>query len=266
MDRQLMPMPPVQGVPFEWLNACLEAAFPTSYASRTPTTETEGPARTAREPGALARTKPAEPEPALTLERRGDSRSKVTLYRSAMLRWQGKDMLCLIRNLSASGMMCRSLAQPSEGDRLEIEMRSGERVPGVVAWARDGQIGIRFDAPIDVDSVLNPRSRDPRAPAQRMPRLRTACAATQLAERGAQGVTLLDLSQGGAKVEAPWLREGERVTLGVVGLSPRSGTVRWVQGNRAGIEFLSPIPFDRLADWALQQPGDQRVGTGSAPE
>ncbi|MDV3458756.1 PilZ domain-containing protein [Sphingomonas sp. HF-S4] len=216
-------------------------------------------------PGFRPRVK-AVAQPAARVERRADARSKMSVYRSATLRWGGREVLCLIRNLSATGMMCRSVARPGQGDRVEVEMRSGECVPGIVVWTRDAQIGIRFDAQIDVSTVLNARVRTPQASVQRMPRLRAGCTATLIAESGRQSVTLLDLSQGGAKIEAGCLREGEHVTLGVVGLEPRSGTVRWVQAGRAGIAFLSPIPFDRLANWAVERPADQRVGTGSAPE
>lgn len=261
MDHQLMLLPSPKGDPFEWLNECLEFAYPVENVPQRSAYGWEQ----APLPGLRPRVKSVA-QPVAMLERRGDSRSKMSVYRSATLRWDGREVLCLIRNLSASGMMCRSVARPLAGDSVEVEMRSGERVPGVVAWTRDAQIGIRFDAPIDVSTVLNARIRNPQAPVQRMPRLNAGCAATLIAENGRQSVTLLDLSQGGAKIEAACLRQGEQVTLGVAGLDARAGTVRWVQDGRAGVAFLSPIPFERLADWAVERPADQRVGTGSALE
>jgi len=265
MNHQML-LPAPQGDPFEWLNECLDFAYPLEDGAQRPAFAWQSPSETADVPLAGFRPRVKATPPAALLERRADPRSKMSVYRSATLRWDGKEVLCLIRDLSAAGMMCRSVAKPADGDRVEVEMRSGERVPGTVVWTRNAQIGIRFDRQIDVATLLNARVRDPHAPVQRMPRLRAGCAATLIAENGRQSVTLLDLSQGGAKIEAACLREGEQVTLGIAGLETRSGTIRWVQDGRAGVAFLSPIPFDRLANWALERPGDQRVGTGSAPE
>jgi hypothetical protein len=257
MNHQLTLVPAPEGAPFEWLRECLDFAFPVEAPAQRPATNRRGRVVDhAPLPGFLPR--------ARSIERRADTRSKMAVYRSATLRWNGKEVLCLIRDLSAGGMMCRSLAKPAKDDRVEIEMRSGERIAGTAAWTRDGQLGIRFDQQLDISTLLNPRTRDPRAPIQRMPRLNAGCPAALIAEDVRHSVMLLDLSQGGAKIEANGLREGEHVTLGITGLDARNGTVRWIKAGRAGIAFHNPIPFDSLSGWALER-SDKRAGTDSAP-
>ena len=264
MSHRLTLVPAPEGAPFEWLRECLDFAFPVETPVRRPASGRRGRvADSAPLASFLPRTTLSQL--ATPIERRADVRSKMAVYRSATLRWNGKEVLCLIRDLSTGGMMCRSLAKPAKDDRVEIEMRSGECIAGTAAWTRDGQLGIRFDRQIDVATLLNPRERNPRAPVQRMPRLNAGCPAILVAEELRRNVMLLDLSQGGAKIEASGVHEGDRVKLGIAGLDTRSGTVRWTKAGRAGIAFHNPIPFDSLSGWALERP-DQRVGTGSAPE
>lgn len=197
-------------------------------------------------------------------DRRTDARAKMSVFRSATLRWRGRETLCLVRNLSPGGLMCRVVAPLAQGERVEVAMRSGHCLTGTVAWGRERQIGIRFDSRIDVAEVLNGPGGG--APVQRMPRLAIGCAATLLGDKGLQSARLLDLSQGGAKIETAALRIDEQVTLNIPGLESHRAAVRWVREGCAGIAFHQPIGFDALARWALERPADQRVGTGSTPE
>jgi hypothetical protein len=200
-----------------------------------------------------------DPEPAASDadadadDRRSEDRSKVSVYRSAMLRWNRVEALCLIRNVSSGGMMGKVLLDLPIGTAVLVEMRSGHDVAGRVVWARDQLVGVQFDDMIDVQQVINGAHRVRPAWRQRMPRVHVPCPVTLITNNGRQTVKLLDLSQGGAKIEGEQLREGEDVTLAVKGLEPHRGTVRWTQGDCAGIAFFTAIPFDALAIWALDR-------------
>ena len=188
-----------------------------------------------------------------TMDRRSDDRSKISVYRSAMLRWDGYEALCLIRNISPGGLMGKLHTSLSPGEPVTVEIRSGNEIAGHVAWSADGMVGVQFDEKIDVLEVLHaPVHGDPGL-TQRMPRLRIACPVSLVAEGLRVSVTLVDVSQGGVKVEADFLREGDEVTVSVHGLEARRGVVRWAHDGRAGIAFLAAIPFDTLARWALDR-------------
>lgn len=245
MDHQL-PLPTPESGPFERLRESLRRAYSDDGVERPPLVWNDIP--------------PAPPQPQaesgqreVVYDRRGDQRAKMSVYRSARLRWKGREGLCLIRNLSTGGMMCRSLAKPAKGDRVEVEMRSGDVVAGSVMWAKDGQFGVQFDHAVDVASLLNPRTPS-HGLVQRMPRLAAGCAARLTTDDGQQEVTLLDVSQGGAKIEAADLREGDVVTLAVPGLDMRRGDVRWAHDGLVGIAFYNPLPFESLARWAVERP------------
>ncbi|MDG2534551.1 PilZ domain-containing protein [Sphingomonas sp. HITSZ_GF] len=187
------------------------------------------------------------------MDRRSDDRSKISVYRSAMLRWSGYESLCLIRNISPGGLMGKLHTSLPPGEPVLVEIRSGKEIPGRVAWSADGMVGVQFDERIDVLEVLHAPVHGEPGLTQRMPRLRIACPVGLLADGIRQTLTLVDVSQGGAKVEADFLREGDEVTLGIRGLDPHRGVVRWAHSGRAGIAFLAAIPFDTLAKWALDR-------------
>lgn len=188
-----------------------------------------------------------------TMERRTDDRSKISVYRSAKLRWAGYEALCLIRNISPGGLMGKLHVDLPPGEPVTVEIRSGHMIAGHVAWSSGGMVGVQFDARIDVLEVLHAPVHGEPGLAQRMPRLRIACPTSLLAEGMRVSIALVDVSQGGVKIEADFLHEGDEVTVAIRGLDPRRGVVRWAHDGLAGIGFLVAIPFDTLARWALDR-------------
>ncbi|WP_162184736.1 PilZ domain-containing protein [Sphingomonas hengshuiensis] len=265
MTRTVVPLNPEPSAtdvepedPIAWLRECLIAAFPIPGAS-TPLSATlqTACARLAQVQAPRAVPQKLVPVPArapqTASERRADQRSKLTVFRSAILHWDGIQGLCLIRNLSPGGMMAKvGTAIPVE-TRVVVEMRSGHMLAGRVAWTHEGRIGVQFDARIDVGEVLNGPHKVASHWVQRMPRVTLPCDASLVVGSTREAVQLLDVSQGGAKVEAQRLRPGDDVTIGVGGMAPRTGAVVWTRNGRAGIAFHAAIPFDTLAQWALER-------------
>ncbi len=198
-----------------------------------------------------------------TMDRRTDDRSKISVYRSAMLRWDGYEALCLIRNISPGGLMGKLHTSLPPDEPVTVEIRSGNHIAGRVAWSADGMVGVQFDEKIDVLEVLHAPVHGEPGLVQRMPRLHIACPVSLVAEGMRVSVTLIDVSQGGVKVEADFLREGDEVVVGVHGLEGRRGIVRWAHDGRAGIAFLAAIPFDTLAKWALDRQAELAEAGGA---
>lgn len=208
--------------------------------------------RGSRPPGKTPRG-PKPQQSANDAERRDEERPTVSIYRTALLRWDGMESLCLIRNVSPGGMMIKLPARLAAGQEATVEMRSGQILSGQIAWAGEGVAGMQFDERINVAEVLNGAHREVASWTQRGPRLHVPCAVTLLAGNRPQNATLLDLSQGGAKLEADFLREGDDVVVAVRGLDPRRGIIRWTHDGRAGVAFHACIPFDTLAQWAVDR-------------
>jgi len=62
-----------------------------------------------------------------------------------------------IRNLSAVGLMADYRGLAEAGERVTVTVRGLGELPGLVAWVRDGRIGIVFDALIDPKAARKPR-------------------------------------------------------------------------------------------------------------
>jgi hypothetical protein len=62
---------------------------------------------------------------------------------------------CSIRKISALGVTVGSDLTPVLGERVAVELATGQRPTGKVAWARRGELGVRFDDHVDMVALLN---------------------------------------------------------------------------------------------------------------
>ena len=169
--------------------------------------------------------------------------------------------LCQIRKISAGGAVIHVDLPIDEGQRLELELDTGEHLDGVIAWRRGFEVGLRFDAPIDILPILARNLANQPGERRRMPRVEIAVPALFEAAAGTELVTTRDIAQGGIRIETPAPpRPGEKVTITPEGLRPLGGTVRWVDGNLTGISFHSELAWQDLIPWLRE-----RRDTSAAP-
>lgn len=171
----------------------------------------------------------------------------LTLFRVGSFQLNGRRELCMIRNISAGGMMIRAYCELQPAVRLSIELKSGQPVNGTVSWVRPPYSGIAFDTPIDVIEILSSAEDGPRP---RMPRVEAKCFAT-LRDGGIQHrARLSDISQGGAKFECPeQMKAGTPVVASIVGLDPIAGVVCWSDDDCVGISFNGLLPLAEMIEW-----------------
>ncbi|WP_440978813.1 PilZ domain-containing protein [Sphingomonas pseudosanguinis] len=155
--------------------------------------------------------------------------------------------VCLVHNISATGLMARFVEVPSVGDSLTIEVRGLPPVRGTVRWVRGAKAGLEFDSPQPYEQIFlheDDEGTIPRAP--RFPVSLTAD--VKLGDRKLTA-ELLDISAGGAKLRA----DGEVLVGGAGQIIVRPmgtaifGTICWVRDGRFGFRFVSPLPIDTLA-------------------
>src|SRR5881628_1605986 len=72
-------------------------------------------------------------------ERRHDDRY-VSLLRVGALQIGDRRELCLIRNISAGGMMIRPYSPIDPETHVSIELKQGDMVSGVVHWSEEGLV------------------------------------------------------------------------------------------------------------------------------
>ena len=194
----------------------------------------------------------SEQLPARQAERREGERH-MTLFRVGALLLDGRRELCLIRNISAGGMMLRAYCPLSVGQQVAIELKNGQPIAGQVSWMGDQQVGIAFDQPIDVVAIL---ASDDEGPRPRMPRIETDACIFVREGAATWRLTCSDISQGGVKLtDSGLLTNGADVVVTLNGMAPQPGVVRWTADGSAGISFNRPLPLSELVSWLQAQRG-----------
>jgi PilZ domain len=197
----------------------------------------------------LAASAPARPD------RRSDERF-LSLLRVGAITVSGTRELCLIRNISAGGMMIRAYSEIAPGTRLSIELKQGDPVSGIVQWVENGLTGVTFDSPIDVLALLAPSGVGPRP---RLPRIEIDSTAWVRQDADVIRTKTINISQGGIRVESPKpLTVGADVVVTLPGLTPAAGVVKWSDGGAFGIGFNRALVLSELVRWLQEQQEDER--------
>jgi hypothetical protein len=157
--------------------------------------------------------------------------------------------LCLVRNISAGGLMAHVYSQLRPTTHIVAELKPGQPMPGRVVWVRESNIGMAFDEKIDVEAILSSQSvekgQQPRSPRVEVDRLATVRCGARL-----YGASTVDISQGGVKLELDEpLDQGREVVLTLDQFRPLKGIVRWSHDGLVGVSFNETIPFRELMEW-----------------
>ena len=176
-------------------------------------------------------------------EMRGAQRFTL-LIRTAKLVCESGEYLCVIRDVSSTGLRLRLFHDLPADPHMALELANGEIYFIERVWERDGHAGFRFAAPIDVEAFIAEVSPFPR----RQPRLRITIPVVLAAESQASVATVRDLSTQGARIEtARYLAIGQKVRLEGDGLPATVAKVRWRSGADYGLVFEQVFTLEALA-------------------
>lgn len=188
-------------------------------------------------------------------ERRSEERF-LSLLRVGALRIGDKRELCLIRNISAGGMMIRPYSPIGPGTPVSIELKHGDSVRGVSQWSEGGLVGITFDEPIDVLALLSASGMETRP---RMPRIELDCIAMVREGAHVHRARAGNISQGGIAVQlSADLAVGAQVVVSLAGLPPAAGVVKWREGDDYGIGFNRVFPVSELMCFLQEKKSAER--------
>ena len=157
---------------------------------------------------------------------------------------------CEIRKISALGATIASNLDPALGDRVSIELATGQRPAGKIAWSDAGEVGVRFDDAIDVIALLNRKLVSQTPERRTMPRLEVRCLAHIKSGEHFLPAMLRNISSGGVQLEGSEMPAvGAYVSIFVEGLNIPSGEVIWSKGELIGIELLEELSWTSIIPW-----------------
>jgi len=183
-------------------------------------------------------------------DQRADTRVR-TVLQSARLIGEGRQTLCVVRDISERGMKVRLFGEIAKGERVCVELKGGHTVLAKVVWVADGFAGLELEQRIDVDNIFGTAEPDF---SYRSPRLEVDATVTVNFGRTHAIMTIIDISVSGMKLMGgDTLIRGEQLSVEIEGLGKIDAKVRWKASDLVGIEFESPLSVAKLADWAKQR-------------
>src|SRR6478752_1271088 len=127
---------------------------------------------------------------------------------------------CVIRKISALGATIGSDLVPPLGERVAVEIATGQRPAGKIAWTGRKELGIRFDDCIDIIALLNRKLVSQTPERRTMPRLEVRCLAHIKCGEHFIPAMLRNISSGGLQLEGSEMpAAGAYVSLFVEGLN-----------------------------------------------
>jgi hypothetical protein len=169
------------------------------------------------------------------------------LIRSAKLICQSGEYLCLVRDVSSSGLRLRLFHDLPPETFVFLELANREIYPMENVWRTGDEAGFRFTQPVNVRNFIEEPSCHPRRPL----RLRIERHGQLFSEGRSTPVILRDISQAGARIETTtWLALQQTVRLVIDGLPERFAQVRWRNRYEHGLAFDQAFRLDDLAQHA----------------
>ncbi|MEY4237907.1 MAG: hypothetical protein RL339_508 [Pseudomonadota bacterium] len=168
------------------------------------------------------------------------------MLRAAKLVSPAGEFLCILRDVSATGLKARLFhALPRQGP-FALELGTGERHPVEPVWERDRHAGFRFaHPPIDLTALVEEAGRFPK----RQLRLAVDYPAILTIAQLDRPARLVNLSQHGALIELDEpLALCQPVQLRGGLLPLRHARVRWRKDRSHGLVFLEGFLLDELAE------------------
>ena len=189
-------------------------------------------------------------EPPAEGNRRADERH-LTLFRVGTIILGDRRELCLVKNISAGGVLIRAYCRLDPDMKVHVELKERQPVSGVVTWTKGTDAGITFDERVDVIDLLKSSGDDPRP---RMPRIEVRCVCFVREGAILHRSNMLNISQGGLSVETTnGLNVNADVTVTIPGLPTQDAVVRWADGNRYGLSFNAVLPLAGLVSWLQER-------------
>jgi len=160
---------------------------------------------------------------------------------------------CLIRKISAHGATLRGAVAKAPGEQVSVELGTGQRPAGTIAWVSGGEVGVYFKQPVDLMALINRSLINQPAERRAMPRVEIRCPVVLRWSGRNEPVTMRNISAKGLQVEGVELPPVDTfLAIFVDGLMVPAGNVVWRKANLAGIELFEELSWTSLVPWIRQ--------------
>ncbi len=161
------------------------------------------------------------------------------------------EYLCILRDVSASGMKISLFHPVPKTDGMFVETGQGNRYPVEMVWNEKNLAGFRFPEKVNVGQLIE----DTSGPfPKRQLRLHLALKARLVADGAVHNMTIHNISQQGACIECEKpLRNSELVKVETDGLPSIFAKVRWRNAPQYGLAFEQFFRLDELAVFLAHQ-------------
>jgi len=166
------------------------------------------------------------------------------LIRTAKLVSAAGEFLCVVSDVSSTGVSMRLFHALPTDAQLLLEMPNGDRLPVEPVWQKDGRAGFRFAAPVDLERLLQGRGEWPKRPI----RLNLEMPVNLAGLTGRFEARLKNISLQGAQIECEArLALEQRLRLSGKCLPEIETRVRWRHERHYGLVFDNLFQFADLA-------------------
>jgi len=182
-------------------------------------------------------------------ERRKEFRYTLIL-RVGVLEQAGKASLCLVKNISSSGLQLKCYARPTAEAEASIRVADEAPLFGRILWLSDDVAGMTFDNELDTATLLRVQQKLRPNRRRSTPRVNIEANACVRSGGRIQAAVIHDISCMGARITTTSpLNVGDRAIVTLRDLPALPSYVRWSEGEEAGLVFEAPIPMQIIAHW-----------------
>lgn len=175
------------------------------------------------------------------------------LIRPAKLTTPEGEFVCVIRDVSATGVSVRLFHSPPHGDKARLETETGQVIEMERVWARNQDAGYQFAEPIDIAALVNEEGRFPK----RKLRLSIEMPIAISVLGKDSNAIIRNISQQGARIhcEARYALE-QIVRVKSEHMPEIRAKVRWRRDDEYGLIFEDTFSLGEFAQLAalLQSP------------
>lgn len=166
------------------------------------------------------------------------------LIRAAKLVTSGGEYLCIVRDVSETGLKVRTFCPLPREAQMVLGLPNGDTYSVRKIWENGDNAGFRFTGDVDLVTLLGDSTDRKRRPV----RLKLALPAKLHTQDGVHNVVFRDISQQGGCIEClARLAVDERARLENPQLPPIICRVRWRREPLYGLVFDQTFQFDQLA-------------------